>query len=168
MPYTDRYQIADQLINHLQTVMPTITDPYLISRYTGMVAIVGVTSYELAVKDIFIEFARVKHKVLEACTRDYFDRLNGKIKFSFLRDEYAFHFGIKYKARFKRKIHCRQKLVLRDQGKSMLDCYNNLITWRHQFVHEGIVPNTATFPEAVDCYECGKHVIACLAASMKR
>jgi hypothetical protein len=168
MSYVDRYQIADQLITHFSTVIPTIHDSYLVSRYTGMVAVVGVTSYELAVKDIFIEFARLKHKVLEACTRDYFDRLNARIMYRSLHKEYAFHFGIKYQTKFRKKIRDTEKRLLRSQGKSILTCYNNLITWRHQFAHEGILPNTATFQEAVDCYEFGKNVIECLAASMQR
>jgi hypothetical protein len=49
-----------------------------------------------------------------------------------------------------------------------LTSYDNIITWRNQFAHEGQIPTHATYLEAVEAYEVGKQVIECLASAMKR
>ena len=70
--------------------------------------------------------------------------------------------------RFKRRVAKREQEILRARKKSILTSYDNIITWRHLFAHEGQIPTNATYTEAVDAYETGKEVIECLASSMKR
>jgi hypothetical protein len=53
MPYADHFKLADDLIAHLDTIVPNIADPFIVSRYIGLAAVAGVTSYELAVRDIY-------------------------------------------------------------------------------------------------------------------
>src|SRR4051794_29364243 len=96
MPYSDHYKLADDMITHLNTVMVSISDPFIQSRYVGFVAIAATTVYELAIKDIFYDFAEKKHKVFEAFTRSHFDRLNGRIKFPDLVGTHVKRFGDKY------------------------------------------------------------------------
>jgi hypothetical protein len=69
MPYTDHFRLADDLVAHLDLMLPNITDPFLMSRYVGMVAVAGVTSYEMAVREIFCDFADAKHLILGNFTR---------------------------------------------------------------------------------------------------
>lgn len=66
MPYVDHFQHADNVVEHLNGIVPTIADPLLQAKYLGFVSVVAVTVYELAIKTIFIEFAQHKHKVLVA------------------------------------------------------------------------------------------------------
>jgi hypothetical protein len=49
-----------------------------------------------------------------------------------------------------------------------LASYGNIITWRNQFAHEGIIPTTATYDEVKKAYHIGKNIIDCLAVAMKR
>jgi hypothetical protein len=168
MPYTDRFKLADDLIVHLGPIVATITDPFLVSRYTGFVSIAGVTVYELAIKDIFFDFGGAKHKVLETFTRSYFERLNGRITYRSLHEEHVTRFGDRYVIKFKKGVEACEKTFLRSDRKSVLTSYANLIAWRHLFAHEGQLPANATFGEAVTAYEYGKQVIACLAAAMRR
>jgi hypothetical protein len=168
MPYTDHFKLADDLIAHLDTIVPNIADPFIVSRYIGLAAVAGVTSYELAVRDIYCDFAERKHVVLGNFTRSFFERLNGRVRYSNIRDDYNVRFGPKYKARIVKRMNDLEQQTLKTQRRSPLASYGNLITWRHLFVHEGTLPNNATYREAVDSYELGKLIIHCLATCMKR
>jgi RiboL-PSP-HEPN len=166
--YADHFKLADDLIAHLTPTVLGIADPFLTSRYSGFVAVAAVTVYELAVKEILCTFGESKHAVLGNFTRSYFDRINGRIKYRVLHEEYVFSFGDKYVRRFKQKVAKREREILISKGKSILSSYDNIITWRNLFAHEGQIPTNATYAEAVDSYEMGKEVIECLARSMKR
>jgi hypothetical protein len=168
MADTDHFKLADDLIVHLNTVVGSIADPFITSRYIGFVAVAAVTVYELAIKEILCSFGEAKHVVLGNFTRAYFDQINGRIKYSVLHERYVSAFGDKYVRRFKNAVDKREKEILRLKRKSVLNSYHNIITWRHQFAHEGQLPTSATYREAVDAYETGKAIIDCLAASMRR
>jgi RiboL-PSP-HEPN len=168
MAYTDHFKIADDLVAHLDSVVGAIVDPFLVSRYTGFVAVAAVTVYELAVKEILCTFGDKKHVVLGNFTRAYFDQINGRIKYRILHERYVASFGDKYVRRFRRAVEKLEKEILLTKRKSMLTSYDNIITWRHQFAHEGQLPTNATYREAVDAYQTGKAVIDCLASSMRR
>ena len=104
MPYKDRFQLADDYVAHLDAALFGIADPFIKSRYIGFLAVSAVTVYELAIKDIFFEFADRKHKVLGNFTREYFDRLNGQIGKDRIESNYLKKFGEKYAKRFKQKL----------------------------------------------------------------
>ncbi|MGD0191223.1 MAG: HEPN domain-containing protein [Rhizomicrobium sp.] len=168
MSYSDHFKLADELLTHVAPLVSSLDDPFLQSRYTGFVSVAGVTVYELAIKQIFCDFGVAKHRVLGIFTQSYFDRLNGRIKYSILHEEYVSKFGDKYVAKFKKNVQKKNESYLRQYRKDILTCYNNLITWRNQFAHEGILPPNATFSDTVEAYELGKIVLACLADAMCR
>jgi hypothetical protein len=113
-------------------------------------------------------FGDAKHLVLGTFTRNYFDRINGRVKYRILHEEYVACFGEKYVRRFKTNVQNREKKIFADKRKSILTSYDNIITWRNQFAHEGQLPMHATYAEAVETHELGKEVIECLARSMRR
>jgi len=168
MAYEDHFSLADDVIKHLETFVPKIEDPFLKSRYTGFVAISGATVYELAIKEIFISFAQRKHDVFGSFVSSHFERLNGRIKYCALKGEHIPRFGEKYVKKFEKNIQETQKQVLQNERIDILTAYNNLIQWRHQFVHNGKTPETATYEEVIQSYGVGKRVIHCLAKSMVR
>ena len=168
MPYNRHFQIADDMISHLDTAILGISDPFIQSRYVGFVAVAAVTVYELAIKEIFCEFGAKKHKVLGTFTKSYFDRINGRIQTKVIRDDYIIRFGDKYVRRFNRKTIKTENDILRNRGISVLSCYGNIVQWRNQFTHEGNIPSTPTYTEVKDSYEYGKEIIKCLAETMQR
>ncbi|WP_260291950.1 HEPN domain-containing protein [Sedimenticola hydrogenitrophicus] len=168
MAYIDHFKHADDVVNHLNTIVPAIADPLLKAKYVGFVSVVAVTVYEMAVKDIFIDFANKKHKVLGNFTESYFDRISGKIKLRIIKDEYIPRFGAKYKTRFQKNIEKCAKTYFQANHRDIKSSYGNLITWRNDFAHEGRINTTATYEEAVQAYEDGKEVIHCLAKCMIR
>ena len=50
---------------------------------------------------------------------------------------------------------------------SVKGSYASLLTWRHQFVHDGTLPNQATFNESLKAYELGKEVIVVLQQTLQ-
>ena len=168
MNYVNHFQHADDVIAHLNTVILAIDNPLLQAKYVGFVSIAAATVYEQAVKEIFINFAKRKHKVLGNFTEVYFHRINGKIKIKVIHDEYISKFGDKYQKRFKKKLEKASKDYLVANKRDLKSSYANLITWRNDFAHEGKINSTTTYREVVQAYEDGKEVIHCLAETMTR
>lgn len=168
MSYTTFFPAADKVITHLAGVVAATDDQDLIGQYTGFAAVSAVTIYELAIKTVFIEFAERKHAVFENFVGAYFDRINGRITLRDLCKDYVPRFGEKYAKRFTRVLDEEEKRRLIAQGISIRSSYGNLISWRHEFAHEGRVPTNATFAEVRSAYQNGKVVIDCLATTMVR
>lgn len=166
--YNAHYALTDDLITHLDPILGALKDPFIESRYTGFLAVSAVTVFELAIKDIFVEFADRKHKVLGSFTQAYFKRVNGRIALQVLKDEYVRRFGDKYYERFQKRLKSQEALTLRVERTSMQQCYANLLAWRHEFAHAGRVPTHATYDEVKRSYQIGKGVIDCLAGCMRR
>jgi len=165
MPYTDKFQPTDDLLTHLNSVVPTIKDSFILSRYTGFVSISAVTVYELAIKEIFIDFAKRKHKIFGNFTEISLGRINGRIKISDLKKEFITKFGDKYVKKFEKALTNNQSL-LNNQNLDIQVSYNNLLNCRHSFVHKNIV--TMTYSEVIIAYNFGKEVIKSLAEAMSR
>lgn len=165
MPYTDKFIPTDNLVAHLTPLVPTIVDPAITSAYTGFLAVSAVTVYELAIKDIFNDFSKKKHKVFGEFTEKYFLKINGRIKLDSLRDHIKL-FGSKYLTKFDNLLNTKQAATLAASHVSIRDNYNNLITCRHEFVHAG--NPTLTIVEVIDCYTTGKEVLHILNNAMRR
>lgn len=168
MAYTDHFQLADDIINHLDSVVCDIDDSFISTRYIGFVSVSAVTVYELAIKEIFINFAEKKHSVFGSFVDSYFNRISGRIKYETLWTDYVKRFGDKYVNRFRLRVKKADENSIKEDGISILNSYNNVIVWRNQFAHEGKLPNTATYAEVVKSYHSGKTVIDCLSESMYR
>ncbi|NDU80276.1 MAG: hypothetical protein G3I11_02850 [Ferrovum sp.] len=169
MAYSDHFLHADEVVTNLNTIIfpNNDIDALVKTKYIGFVSVVAVTVYEMAVKDIFIEFARKKHKVLESFTAAYFDRISGRINLKTITDDYISKFGDRYKIRFGQKIEKRKETYLKQNRRDIKVSYQNIITWRNAFVHGGS-SNLPTSTDIIQDYEAGKEVIHILAASMTR
>ncbi|MHB8207618.1 HEPN domain-containing protein [Mucilaginibacter sp.] len=166
MPYTDRFIATDDLLTHLTIVIPTIHNPALVSNYAGFLSVSAVTVYELAIKDIFIDFSLKKHNAFGVFTESHFSRINGRIKLDDLKKEHVKAFGDKYLQKFIKEVNNRDTTILAAGGESIKASYSNLITCRHQYVHQG--SPTLSFQEIQRFFQHGKIVIECLFNSMKR
>lgn len=168
MAYHDHFRLADDLISHLDTVIGGVSDSFISSRYVGFVAVAGTTVYELAIKDIFLEFSAKKHKVFGVFATRFFERLHGRIKTGEIRNNYLPRFGDRYTRRYKKLEEQTENKFLRDHGKSVLSSYNNIIEWRNQFAHQGEIPTTPSYREVTSAYQVGKEIIHCLAKALQR
>lgn len=168
MSYIHHYTLADPIVGHLNSVVPEMTDPFIITRYIGLVSVAAVTVYELCIKEIFCGFGHKKHKVFGTYVNKSFERINGRIKLSNITEDYLPRFGDIYIKRFKKKLEKAEKTTIRQKHKSIRGSYGNIIVWRNQFAHEGDFPSTVTYQEAVESYQLGKEVIRILAETMRR
>ncbi len=168
MGYQQHYRLADDMIQHLNTVINGINDPFISSRYVGFVTVAAVTVFELALKDIFIEFAVNKNRVFGTFTEGHFDKINGRIRNENIKNDYIKKFGIKYLDRYNKKLEQLETETLRLERVSIKTSYQNLITWRNEFAHAGQIPTNVTYFEAVQAYERGKKLIKCVADTMNR
>ena len=166
--YSDHFKHADDIVNHLNTIVPSLTDPLLQAKYAGFVTVAAVTVYELAIKNVFIEFGTKKHKVLGNFTESFFNRINGRIRIDAIKKDYIMRFGEHYKKRFDKNLDKTSKEYLNKNKRDIRSSYSNLIIWRNEFAHQGKVSTTATFSEVVQSYEDGKEIIHCLADTMVR
>nr|WP_279587908.1 HEPN domain-containing protein [Sphingomonas vulcanisoli] len=149
-------------------VMIGIADPFLQSRYLGFVVLSAVTVFELAIKDVFIEFAEKKHVVLGNVIRSKFEQINGRIRISSLQNEFIKPFGAKYLERFNKNLENAEVESLRSRNGSIKSSYGNIIQWRHDFVHQARAPQTTNYVEVKAAYHRAKGVIHCLDKTMKR
>lgn len=166
MPYTDRFISTDNLITNLSPNIATITDAAILASYAGFLSVSSITVYELAIKDIFSDFATRKHLVFGHFVEKYLFRINGRIQINDLKSNQVKAFGNKYLQKFENSINQKEVTFLASHGRSMKSSYGNLITCRHEFVHQG--NPTLTVTEVIDNYNLGKEIIHSLFDSMKR
>lgn len=166
MPYHDKFLATDTLLTHLNPVVGAITDTGIKANYAGFLSVSAVTVYELAIKEIFIDFAIRKNAVFGGYIQSRFSQINGRIKLANLKDEHIKPFGQKYLDKFEKKLKVREAALLAGLGKNLRSSYSNLILCRHNYVHEGAP--TLSYQEVVDNYNCGKEVIHSLFEAMQR
>lgn len=166
MLYTDRFIGTDNLHKHLASVISTITDQEIQAHYAGFLSVSSVTAYELAIKDIFFEFAKKKNKVLANVIMTHFNQTNGRIKIKHLRDQHIKLFGDKYVAKFNRILDIKENSFFKTAKVSITTSYIDLITCRHKYVHQGTP--TLTLNEVINYYVTAKEVIHCLNNAMQR
>lgn len=166
MAYQDRFIATDNLIAHLTPIIAGIADTAIKSNYAGFLSVSAVTVYELAIKDIFTEFATKKNSVFGDFIAKHFASINGRIKLEDLKGHHIKPFGIKYLDKFEKKLKVREKSAFSAFRKNVRSDYSNLIICRHKYVHVG--NPTLTFEEVLDNYKIGKEVIHSLYETMQR
>jgi hypothetical protein len=165
MSFVDRFEATDDLIRHLQTVIPLITDEELKSKYAGFLSASAVTAYELAIKDIFINFAEKKNSVFGIFASEHFSQIHGNIRISDIKG-YVKLFGEKYLNKFNKKLEEKNRALLSIYHNDIKAIYGNLVTCRHKFIHTNTT--TMTFNEVVEAYNLGKEIINILNETMQR
>ncbi|MCW0482767.1 HEPN domain-containing protein [Gaoshiqia sediminis] len=166
MAYQNRFIATDNLIIHLNPLISGITDSALKSNYAGFLSVSAVTVFELAIKDIFIEFAQKKNPVFGGFIEKHFANINGRIRIDELKSQHIKPFGAKYLEKFEKKLRKREKIVFTASRKNVRSDYSNLIICRHKYVHVG--SPSLTFEEVLDNYQVGKEVIHSLYEAMQR
>ena len=166
MAYTARFGSVDLLISQLKPLVQPGIDPLVLSSWAGLVAVKAVTAYELAIKDIFEDFARGKHKVFGTFVKASYKKLNGRITYGDVKDGLVKTYGDKYSKKLVQKKEAKSAAVLVSDRVDLVRTYDNLIECRHQLVHAGAF--TLSFDEAVRSYQIGKKLIEVFDETMKR
>lgn len=162
MCYSDLFEISDTYIQHSESAVAHIADPIIISRYTGFAATNAVTMYELAIKRLLIRYCSLQHPLLGNVAENIFAKVNGKIKIEDIKKNFLSKIDHNLSLTFEAKIAEWEPIILVSSGKSIRNSYNNIIQWRHDFVHNGHPPAHATLRETIESYYAGKCIIECL------
>jgi len=158
--YQNHFRLVDDVVVHLDRAVASV-DPFIQSRYAGFYAVSVATVVELSVKEIVIDFASSKSSVFgEYVTRKY-DRLNARVSYKDLK-EILSAFGGDYSLRFSRMVERVDRFSVRSRRGSIIASYGNLITCRHKFAHEGLVPSNSTYEDVKKGFAAGKVVLECL------
>jgi hypothetical protein len=152
----------------LDTSAQTAADPLSKNKFVGFLSVTAVTFFEEAFKDILHDFARRKHPVFGAHVKAQYEKLNGRISLKDIRKDHIPKFGEKYQRRFDSILDRIEKEKLRSGDGSVKSSYGNILTWRHSFVHGGIIPINATYEEAKRSYDLGKEIMHCLNDALRR
>jgi hypothetical protein len=166
MAYQDRFAATDNLIAHLSPIVSTLSDPAIVSNYAGFLSVSAVTVYELAIKDIFTEFATKKNIAFGNFIESHFANINGRIRLEHLKGQHIKSFGEKYLDKFEKKLKTREQFVFTTSRKNVRSDYSNLVLCRHEYVHAG--NPTLSFQEVLDYYQTGKEIIHSLHEAMQR
>jgi len=158
----------DLILSHLDGLVGSVTDDFIKSRYTGFVAVTAVTAYEVNIRTKLIDFCTTKHKVFGAFSEAIFEKTNARVKLDQLRDDFLVKFGEKYLKRFKKKLDALELASLKAGTGSVKNSYQNLVQWRHDFVHDGKLPDYANYADARQAYDTGKVVISAFFESLNR
>jgi hypothetical protein len=166
MGYHDHFALVDDVSAHFDEAVGAVT-PMLASRYTGLYAVSSAAVLELAFKSIIVDFATRMNPVFGDYVSSRYEQVNGRIKVRAICDEHLKPFGEGYKIRFERLLkRIDASSVARRQG-SLISAYGNLLTCRHMFAHEGVIPANSTYDEVKKGYSAGKLVMACLSKALE-
>lgn len=166
MPYTVHFRLVDDVSLHFDQAVANV-DPFLRSRYVGFYAVASAAVVELAVKDIFVEFAASHGTLFGNYCRTKYERINGKVGFDDLCKEHLKPFGMTYVKRFKRIVRAVDYRYMTKRNFSVKKSYETLFTCRHSFAHEGLVPEQISFDDVKQGYACGKVILACLERALR-
>ena len=164
MAYFDHFRLVDDVSSHFDGVLAG--DPLLKSRYAGFYAVTSAAVLELALKEIVVEFASGNHRLFGDYVASRYERINGRISVDDCHKEHLRPFGEKFRRTFKSRLNGVERYFLASRGISIKTSYENLLTCRHTFAHEGAVPATATYEEVKQGFEAGKMVMQCLARTL--
>lgn len=163
---TPDFSQSDFVLNHLDGLIAN-ADAFIASRYSGFVAVAAVTTFEIIIREKLIAFCTSKHKVFGAFSEALFQKTNARIKVEHLRTDYLKRFGDKYLKRFDARLEQLEAEGLREGVGSIKTSYKNIVQWRHDFVHDGRLPEYAGYPEARLAYQNGKRVVTLFCESLK-
>lgn len=166
MKFLDFYQYPDDVIRHTRQIASTLS-PDLLQKYTGLVCLSSVCAFEQAVCNIWLSFCEKHNAAFGNYMSSKFSKINARIKIDDIVGDFLTPIGGNAKECFKSLIDQEEEILLKVDHFSLKVQYANLIMWRHEFVHQGSIPYTASFEDAAVSYQIGKSVICCFHAALE-
>lgn len=165
MTYSKHFQLVDDVSTHFDTVVNS-SDAFLQSRYVGFYAVAAAAVLELALKEVVVGFARQHNSLFGDYLASRYERINGRIKVKDIASEHIKPFGGGFRDRFVGLLKETDQRSIRERGYSVKLSYEALLTCRHQFSHEGSIPETTSYADIKTGFEAGKVVMECLAKTL--
>lgn len=129
---------TEELIEFIEDkVVGNATDPWVKSRFAGLIAVAATTEFELSVKDTFVSFCRTTNPLFGDFVQNKFKNLRGRIKVDGIKDELLKHLGPEYCRTFQASLDELVRVAKERNDPDPVENYNTLIENRHGFVHKG-------------------------------
>lgn len=124
----------------------------------GLLVVLIAATYESCVKDSLTTFASQRNEEFGDYAARSYARLNSRIQISDLY-RYARVFSPSAHNSFGKVLKKSDAYILRCRGRGLQTSYNQILSWRHDFAHEGI--RNTTVEEAFQTHQAAKHVLYC-------
>ena len=166
MSYTRHYRLVDDVTDHFDDVTQNI-NAFIGSRYVGFFAVASVSVIELAYRQIIVDFANNAHPTFGAFFSEHYKKTNARVRFEDIKKDLK-RLGGTYHSRFSKLLERVQQYEIRHNSFSVKDSYSSLIQCRHDFAHEGDVPQNIAYTDVKNGYRAAKIVLACLAKTLSK
>ena len=141
------------------------SDQRLRNEIAGMFAVTIAASYEGIVKETLVEYAGSFHQKYREHIEKDFERLNGRISVSDLKnysrlfglEEWVEHGVRKNSTTFHRILEEKKVVVERRFRIDLMTSYKSIFTWRNAYAHERTT--TATFSDVYKAHRVAQYVI---------
>lgn len=167
MTYIRHFQLVDDVSAHFDETVNS-ANAFLQSRYVGFYAVSSAAVLELALKEVVVGFARHHHSMFGEYVASRYEKINGRIRLDHITDEHLKPFGSTFKNRFRELLEQADQLSIRESSYSVRSSYEILLTCRHQFSHEGSIPEATSYADIKKGFDAGKVVMECLAKTLAR
>lgn len=166
MSYIKHYKLVDDVTEHFDEVTQKI-DAFIESRYVGFFAVASISVIELAYREIIVGFATNAHPTFGTFFSDHYKHMNARVRFEHINKDLK-RLGGSYHARFSKLLERINTYEIRHNSFSVKDSYSSLVTCRHDFAHEGVIPENIGYADVKNGYKAGKIVLACLAKALSK
>lgn len=122
----------------------------------GLIVVAIAASYESCVKAVLIGYAARHNPEFETFVAYHFQKLNSRVRPSDLY-KYARTCSNDVHRKFGELIIDRRKRINTRIGKNIFDAYEQVLSWRHDFAHEGV--RNTTIEEAMATHRLAKRVL---------
>lgn len=155
---------VELLAQEMQTYAPlsNLAATSFRANLAGLLVVTICATYETCVKEILINFADSKHADFGRYATNNYAKLSSKIAIADLH-KYAKLFDPNLNDRFKQALRKKRDRINSRLGKDILQAYEQLLNWRHDFAHAG--SHNTTIEEALTFHRLAKRIIYVLDTS---
>lgn len=161
MPRSDldiHFNKIDKLLKEIESLVPNenVSLVQFRSDLAGLLVVAIAATYENCVKEILYEHANQYHIAFGDFAYRNFERLNSKIKVNNLED-YCKLYNDSIFNEFRKNIKTKKSLILQKTRKNIVQSYEQILNWRHDYAHALI--SNITIEDAAAMHLLGKRVI---------
>lgn len=122
----------------------------------GLLVVSMAASYETCVKETLNNFASSHHPKFATFTQNHFSKLSSKVS---IRDLYSYTktFDQDVHDKFSKSLKRKKDAISTRIGLDFTKCYEQILSWRHDFAHAGI--RNTTIEEAIKTHRMAKRVL---------
>src|SRR3546814_123479 len=106
------------------------------------------------------DLAERTHPTFSSYFASRHEQVNGRVKISQINEDCLKRFGGAFHKRFNSLLTRVDRYYIKQKGFSIVSSYGSLITCRHEFAHQGSIPETASYNDIKNGYEAGKVVLS--------